>query len=64
LSSLKTDEYSLESTLILKNGENGLDNLFTAQHFPKLSGILYFCVMTSLVALKMAAKKESLTSEK
>jgi hypothetical protein len=37
--------------------KNGLNNLFTAHLVPELSGILYFCVMTSLVVLKMGAKR-------
>jgi hypothetical protein len=37
--------------------KNGLKNLITAYLIPKLSGILYFCVMTSLVVLKDASEK-------
>ena len=42
-------QYFMHHLKVLKMMKNGLNNSFTAHLIRKLSGILYFCVMTSQV---------------
>jgi hypothetical protein len=45
----------------LKITKNSRSNLFTTRPLPKLSGILYFCIMMLIVVVKIAAKTRKST---